>query len=50
MLGAVMGSIFIEIKGFGRKNSMILFLFLSGVSSLFVYFDGSHHFLIWAII
>jgi len=38
MIGACIASYLIEVPGFGRKNSMILFFLLSGFTSAFIYY------------
>ena len=38
----------IEFKYFGRKNSMVVFYFLSSIAISLVYIDNSKRFIIWA--
>lgn len=48
MIAASIASFLIEIKGLGRKNSMIICYTIQAISSLVVYFDGMNHFVLWA--
>lgn len=48
MIAASIASFLIEIKGLGRKNSMIICFVIQAVSSCMVYFDGMRHFVLWA--
>ncbi|KAL4513139.1 hypothetical protein ABPG72_017824 [Tetrahymena utriculariae] len=48
MISASIASFLIEIKGLGRKNSMIICYILQAIACLMVYIDGMDHFVLWA--
>ena len=48
MIAAGIAALLIDIKGFGRKNSLIIFFFLSGVCSALAYFDIYARFILWS--
>lgn len=48
MVSASIASFLIEIKGLGRKNSLIICFILTGISSFIVFHDGKEHFVLWA--
>ena len=48
MIAASIASFLIEVKGLGRKNSMIICYTLQGLSSIMVYIDGGDNFVVWA--
>ncbi|EGR32712.1 major facilitator superfamily protein, putative [Ichthyophthirius multifiliis] len=48
IISACIASYLIEIKGLGRKNSMIICYTLQGISSIIVYIDAGSHFVFWA--
>jgi len=47
-VGACLASFLIEVKGFGRKNSLIIFFCFEAISSLLVYCDDQERFILWA--
>ncbi|KAL4450949.1 hypothetical protein ABPG74_011791 [Tetrahymena malaccensis] len=47
MISGVLASIMIEIKGFGRKNSMINFFLIQGITLFMVYYDDLSRFIFW---
>jgi hypothetical protein len=47
-LGAIAAAFFIELKGFGRKNSLIIFFSIQAVTALMAFYDVEHHFIYWA--
>ncbi|KRX10655.1 Major facilitator superfamily domain, general substrate transporter [Pseudocohnilembus persalinus] len=49
ILSTVFSALIIDKKGLGRKNSMILFNFLTGILSLLVYIDKFYNIQIWAL-
>lgn len=46
--GAVVASFLIELQGFGRKNSLIIFYACQALTSCLVYFDDDRRFVLWA--
>ncbi len=48
MVSACIASYLIEIKGLGRKNSMIICYTLQGICSIIVYIDAGNNFVLWA--
>jgi len=50
IVSAAVASFLIELKGFGRKNSMIIFFVLQGMSCFIVYLDEADRFIIWCTI
>ncbi|KAL4461092.1 hypothetical protein ABPG72_006954 [Tetrahymena utriculariae] len=47
MISGVLASIMIEIKGFGRKNSMINFFLIQAITLFMVYYDDLSRFIFW---
>ena len=50
MLSVIMAAGLIETKYFGRKNSMILFYFLTGFICFIVFFCKSNHFVVFVTV
>ena len=50
IISATIATFMIEVKTLGRKNSLIIFFLLLGLSSFLVYFDSRSHFIIWSTI
>jgi predicted membrane-bound mannosyltransferase len=48
IMGACVASFLIEVRGFGRKNSLIIFFALCSITSLFTYTDNQSRFVFWA--
>ncbi|CAD8098915.1 unnamed protein product [Paramecium sonneborni] len=48
ILGAVAAAFFIELKGFGRKNSLIIFFTIQAITAILAFYDVEHHFIYWA--
>ena len=48
IFSVMLAAILIEFKFFGRKNSMIIFYFLTSFTALIVYLDDKSHFIYWA--
>lgn len=48
LFAVLFAAIIIDLKHFGRKNSMIIFYELTAIISLIVYLDTTAHFIYWA--
>lgn len=48
MIAAAIASFLIEIKGLGRKNSLIICFIVCGIASFTVFNDGMTHFVLWS--
>jgi hypothetical protein len=46
--GAIVASFLIEVQGFGRKNSLIIFYACQAFTSCMVYLDEADRFILWA--
>lgn len=49
VLAAGVASFLIDIKGFGRKNSLVIFSFATSISSLVAFLTTSQQFLTWVL-
>jgi hypothetical protein len=49
MLAAALAALLIDVRGLGRKNSMILFFALESVCCLFAVGDDKSRFVLWAL-
>jgi len=47
MIAGGLASVMIEVEGFGRKNSIINFGILQGITLLMVYYDTISRFVFW---
>lgn len=50
IIAGVVASFLIELKGFGRKNSLIICFVLQSTGALMVYFDKGNNFIILSTI
>lgn len=48
VVGACVASLLIDIKHFGRKNSLIFFFMLQAMSAFSTYFDDPNRFIVWS--
>ena len=50
IFAGVVASFLMEVKGFGRKNSLIICLVLQSAGALMVFLDKGNNFVIWATV
>lgn len=50
LFAVLLAALLIDMKHFGRKNSMIIFYELTAIVALIVYLDETSHFIYWATI
>ena len=50
MIAAAIASFLIEVKGLGRKNSLIICFILQSAGALMVFIDKGDNFVVWATV